>query len=1004
MPTRPGPAPDGRRPASDRAAAPRPTGREPLGPDPREAPAPAGRARPAPRMGRAAVLALQRRAGNCAVCGVLARGAPAGGARTAPETRNGTAGVGRPGPERAAPFPGRDRPEGRAVATDRPDRPLRVQAAREPAPEPPATDGGRTGGWFGGLGAVLRLGPALRRVLGGAGAAAAAVLRDPVGFLGRLVRAVGAGLRGFLANIGGHLGRGLGTWLTGTAASAGLRAPDRWDARGVLGTLAGLVGLTWESIRARIVRRGVPEPVLGAVESAAPVVGRLRTGGVVGAWEDLREQVGDLRKALFSRVGRFLVPTVLAAGVTWLLSLLVPAGAVVRAVRAVVDLVSFVLSQGEQLAAFATCVLGAVTAIAASHDGGVPGLVEGALAGAVPLLIGGLAAVLGIGGLAGRVRGAVRSLSRPVNRAVDRLVDGAVRLGRRIRARIRPRERRDPGGAPAGRTDLAGGMQHAHALLRRGLPAERIRGLLPGIRSRYGLAALDLVVERRDGPHLLAHGHGTVQRSVTQTERIPAAGTVKITIRGRTIEVNRDDLLRFVRAECRRYLEIGALRQGATTTPIRRTGEETRKGPIRHVVPPGTHGVEVAWYLRGQPQGPVGSTNYLELGPPDNVVRRKQGMWTRANQLVNMDKRIGEISLIDRVSRLAANCISLMGRIQERSPGNSRPRDQDASTTVTDPDDDLVSRSKDLARETAELTRKMVGLPTNTYEPVSRFLKKLKKHLEKTSGTQESGSKLNDIPKDRSNEPDGASREASASGKNVRTSTGMKGILDEMEESLRSLQLFDNFRIKSDSSRKSRQYAPRYSDLAGYLHVNERSKWGRKRTQKIFRDALLMFRGGSPRGADPQESAQLVTWLVFQEQHRNVKALATNPMLMDLVDRGLLKASEAVERIPMAPAGAQKSARLGDEYLDRTEAAGEGPAPPGAAAETGRTRKQHEADRAQALLSAEARVVVDWVESLPDFPVPDGNTSQARQRSFFEKLGERMREVFAVPEAPRDRT
>ncbi|MBW4717122.1 hypothetical protein [Saccharothrix obliqua] len=284
---------------------------------------------------------------------------------------------------------------------------------------------------------VLRLKELLLGVLGRAATAAAAIIRDPIGFLGRLVGAVGAGLRSFLGNIATHLRKGLLGWLLGALASTGLRLPARFDLRGVLDLVASVLGLTWAAIRGRVVARGVPDQAVTAAEESVPLVRKVREEGVSGLWEEVGEQVGDLRERLFGKITEYLVPTVLVAGVTWLFSLLNPASAFVKAVKMIIDLVTFVVERGAQLAEFAHAVLDAVTAIAAGGTGGVPALIENALARSVPVLIGALAAILGIGGIAEKVRGFVRSLSEPVLKVVDRVVDRVVGPAKRLWAKAR---------------------------------------------------------------------------------------------------------------------------------------------------------------------------------------------------------------------------------------------------------------------------------------------------------------------------------------------------------------------------------------------------------------------------------------------------------------------------------------------------------------------------------------------------------------------------------------
>ncbi len=84
-----------------------------------------------------------------------------------------------------------------------------------------------------------------------------------------------------------------------------------------------------------------------------------------------------------------------------------------------------------------TAVLDAVIAIATGGGGGVGALIEKALAGSIPVLIGALAAFLGIGGLAAKVKAFFQSLSKPVMKAVDWVTDKLVAFGKKIWAKLK---------------------------------------------------------------------------------------------------------------------------------------------------------------------------------------------------------------------------------------------------------------------------------------------------------------------------------------------------------------------------------------------------------------------------------------------------------------------------------------------------------------------------------------------------------------------------------------
>ncbi|MBB4795359.1 HNH endonuclease [Streptomyces nodosus] len=280
-------------------------------------------------------------------------------------------------------------------------------------------------------------------ILARAAAAITKIIKDPIAFLGNLVHAVGAGLQQFLSNIATHLQTGLVSWLLGTAVKAGLDLPSRFDLKGIIQLIASLLGLTWANIRARITRKGVPDQAMNTVEQSVPVAKALATEGPAGATKEIQSEVGDLKSTILEDLKSYLIPTVIIAGITWILSLLNPASAFVRAVKGIIDIVTFIVNQGAQIVQFVNAVLDAVVAIANGGSAGVPKLIETALAASIPLLIGLLASLLGIGGLANKIKQVFHKVSRPVNRAIDKIVEFVAKKGKALRAKLKPNSKKD---------------------------------------------------------------------------------------------------------------------------------------------------------------------------------------------------------------------------------------------------------------------------------------------------------------------------------------------------------------------------------------------------------------------------------------------------------------------------------------------------------------------------------------------------------------------------------
>ncbi|MFE7623264.1 hypothetical protein [Streptomyces sp. NPDC057509] len=269
-------------------------------------------------------------------------------------------------------------------------------------------------------------------ILAKAAGAIMKIIKDPIGFLGNLVSAVGAGLNLFMTNIVDHLKTGVVSWLLGTAVKAGLELPQKFDMKGIIQLIGSLLGLTWANIRARVTRKGVPDRAMTAVESSVPVAKNIANEGPAGAVKEIQEEAGDLKSTILEKLTSYLIPTVIIAGITWILSLLNPASAFVRAVKGIIDIVTFIVNQGAQIVEFVNSVLDAVVAIANGDKAGVPKMVETALSASVPLLIGFLASLLGIGSLAAKVKGVFHAVARPVNRAIDKIVNFIAKKGKTL--------------------------------------------------------------------------------------------------------------------------------------------------------------------------------------------------------------------------------------------------------------------------------------------------------------------------------------------------------------------------------------------------------------------------------------------------------------------------------------------------------------------------------------------------------------------------------------------
>lgn len=254
-------------------------------------------------------------------------------------------------------------------------------------------------------------------VLGMLQAAGSALISDPIGFLRNLIKGLGQGFKQFGANILTYLQRGLFSWLFGEVAKAGLQLPRSFDLPGILQLVMQLLGLSWEFLRGRAVKV-LGEPVVAMAEKGFKAFVLIRERGLAGLWEEVKEQLGGLRGMVFEAVRELVTSQVIQAGIQWLLSMLGgPAGALVKAITAIYDIVVWFTNNARQLAALIGAVARSIGAIAAGSVGQAAGFVERALGGSIPVLIGFLANLLGLGGLSQKIRGAIEKLQAPVRKA-----------------------------------------------------------------------------------------------------------------------------------------------------------------------------------------------------------------------------------------------------------------------------------------------------------------------------------------------------------------------------------------------------------------------------------------------------------------------------------------------------------------------------------------------------------------------------------------------------------
>jgi hypothetical protein len=359
---------------------------------------------------------------------------------------------------------------------------------------------------------IINLKNMLMNVLAKASAAIDLIIADPIGFLGNLVAAAKQGFLGFVDRIGLYLEQGLMGWLFGALEGAGIELPRTFDLKGIIGLILQVLGLTYANIRARAVKI-LGEKVVSTLETVGEIFKTLITEGPAGLWRWIKEKVSDLKDAVLSSIKDWVITKVITAGVTWIISLLNPASAFIKACKAIYDVVMFFIERGQQILALVNAILDSIISIAKGNIAGAAAYVESVLAKAVPVAISFLASLLGLGGISEKIRAIIEKIRAPINAVIDWVIHKAVDLvkavGKLLGFGKEKEEKPDERTEAEKQADLHAAMAKASALLADySLTDDVIKERLVPIKTEHRLIRLELVVKPLDEANELAHIEG----------------------------------------------------------------------------------------------------------------------------------------------------------------------------------------------------------------------------------------------------------------------------------------------------------------------------------------------------------------------------------------------------------------------------------------------------------------------------------------------------------------
>jgi hypothetical protein len=272
---------------------------------------------------------------------------------------------------------------------------------------------------------ILRLKDLLLNVLARISDVVTRIIKDPIGFLGNLISGVKLGLENFLSNLPKHLLNALVAWLTGALGPLGIKLPDDlFSLEGIFSLVMQILGLTWDAIRAKAVKL-LGEPVVKALETGFEIFRVLISEGPIGLWKYVKEMFSNLKDLVIDAIRDMIETEVVQAGIKWIMGLLTPAGAFIKAAMAIYDIVKFFIEKASQIGDLINAIIDGIASIAGGAIGGAAKLIENALAKALPIVIGFLANLLGIGDLAKKVQGIIEKIRAKIDQGIEWVITKA---------------------------------------------------------------------------------------------------------------------------------------------------------------------------------------------------------------------------------------------------------------------------------------------------------------------------------------------------------------------------------------------------------------------------------------------------------------------------------------------------------------------------------------------------------------------------------------------------
>lgn len=320
-----------------------------------------------------------------------------------------------------------------------------------------------------------------------------AIFTKPIQFVKNLIKAASTGFTNFGKNFLKHLKDAVFEWLTGSME--GVKLPESWDLKGILSLVFQLVGLTYQNIRAHLVKL-IPEPVVKTLETGFTLVKTLITEGPMAAWEQLKEIAGEMKEAFIEAVKDWIKWKVVEEAIKTVLAIFIPGAGIVKAIIAIYDTIVFFIQKAKQILQMVGNFLGSIAEIAAGNIGAAATALEEGLARALKLVIDFLARFLRLTGITNAIKKTIQKIRGKVDNVISKVAKWIVSKAKGLIGKLTGKDKKDKAVDPSIEKRWTEGMKAVKGLAARSerepLSKEQLTSATADIKTKFGFKVLSV--------------------------------------------------------------------------------------------------------------------------------------------------------------------------------------------------------------------------------------------------------------------------------------------------------------------------------------------------------------------------------------------------------------------------------------------------------------------------------------------------------------------------------